>query len=190
MSAAPIEFLNEPERVRAALSPIRRLLLTRLREPSSATRLAAALGVPRQRVNYHLRELERAGLVELVEELPRRGCVERILAVSADAFVVDPSVIGEAVVTQDRFAAGHLVQTAAGVVRDVARMQASAERQGARLLTFTIETEVGFAEPGDLERFTEALAESVGRTAARFDAPGRRYRVVVGGHPASAKEET
>jgi hypothetical protein len=147
-------------------------------------------GLPRQRVNYHLRELERAGLVELVEEIPRRGCVERIMVAGADAFIVDPAVIGEAVAAQDRYAAAYLVNTAAGVVRDVARMQAGAERQGTRLLTFTIETEVGFAEPEDLERFTEALAESVARTAARFEAPDRRYRVVVGGHPAPAKEET
>ena len=61
-------LLQEPERVRTALSPLRRSLLERLREPASATRVAAELGIPRQRVNYHLRELERAGLVELVEE--------------------------------------------------------------------------------------------------------------------------
>jgi hypothetical protein len=72
------------------------------------------------------------------------------------------------------------------VVRDVARMQAAAEDEGQRLLTFTIEAEVGFAEPTDLDRFVEALA----RTIAAFDAPGRRYRVVAGGHPAPAKEET
>ena len=72
------------------------------------------------------------------------------------------------------------------MVRDVARMQDAAEEQGRRLLTFTIETEVGFAEPADLDRFVEALAQ----TAAAFDAPGRRYRVVIGGHPAPAKEET
>ena len=104
--------------------------------------------------------------------------------------MVDPSVIGEAAAAQDRYAAAHLVQIAAGVVRDVARMQTAADREGKRLLTFTIETEVGFAEPEDLERFTEALTQSVAATAARFDAPGRRYRVVVGGHPAPAKEDT
>ena len=134
-------------------------------------------------MNYHLRELERAGLVELVEERQRRGCTERVFA--ARSFVVDPAVIGEATEVQDRFAAGHLVATATGIARDVARMQEAAERQGERLLTFTIETEIGFAEPKDLKRFTEAVA----RLAARFDAPGRRYRVVVGGHPAPAKEE-
>lgn len=130
-------------------------------------------------MNYHLRELERAGLVELVEERRRRGCTERVLA--ARSFVVDPAVIG----AQDDFAAGHLVNTATGLARDVARMQQAAERRGERLLTFTVEAEVGFEEPEDLERFTEALA----RTVAAFDGPGRRYRVVVGGHPAPAKEE-
>ena len=176
-------LLQEPERVRTALSPLRRSLLERLREPSSATRVAAELGIPRQRVNYHLRELERAGLVELVETRRRRGCTERLLV--AREFVVDPAVIGEAAEEQDRFAAAHLVNTAARVVRDVARMQSAAEEQGERLLTFTIEAEVGFAEPADLDRFVEALA----RTVADFDAPGRRYRVIVGGHPAP-KEET
>jgi DNA-binding transcriptional ArsR family regulator len=176
---AIVELLHDPERVRAALSPIRRTLLGRLRQPSSATRLAAELGLPRQRVNYHLRELERAGLVELVEERQRRGCTERVLA--ARSFVVDPGVIG----AQDDFAAGHLVNTAAGVVRDVTRMQDAAERRGERLLTFTVEAEVGFEQPEDLDRFTEAIA----RIVAAFDAPGRRYRVVVGGHPAPAKEE-
>lgn len=185
MAAAPVELLHEPERVRLALSPIRRTMLERLREPASATQLAAALGLPRQRVNYHLRALERAGLVRLVEERQRRGCVERIVVAAADAFVVDPAVLGQTETdAQDRFAAAHLVNTAAGVVRDVARQQADAERRGARLLTFTLETEVGFAEPRDLDRFTEALADCLARVAARFDAPERRYRVVIGGHPA------
>ena len=75
------------------------------------------------------------------------------------------------------------------MVRDVARMQHAAEGRGERLLTFTIETEVGFAAPADLERFTEAARRGAS-TAAGFDAPGRRYRVVVGAHPAPAKEDT
>jgi hypothetical protein len=140
-------------------------------------------------VNYHLRALERAGLVELVDTRRRRGCVERIVVAAAEAFVVDPSVLGEhPTERQDRFAAAYLMTTAADMVRDVARQQGEADRQGARLLTFTLETEVGFAEPEDLERFTDALAECLATTAARFDAPGRRYRVVVGGHPVPRTE--
>jgi DNA-binding transcriptional ArsR family regulator len=183
-----LSYLEEPEKVRAALSPLRRQLLNLLQEPASGTQLAAALDLPRQRVNYHLRELEKAGLVELVEERQRRGCVERILRATAGSFVVDPAVMGRArAFTQihDQYAAEHLVEVAAGTVRDVARMQSKADAAGKRLLTFTLEAEVRFAEPGDVHRFTDALAEAVRKTVEAFDTEGGRpYRLIAGGHPA------
>jgi DNA-binding transcriptional ArsR family regulator len=179
-------YLDEPEKVRRALSPIRRQLLARLREPASATQLAAVLDMPRQRVNYHLRALEDAGLLELVEERPRRGCVERILRTRPGALLVDPSVIDDEVThIHDQYAAEHLVSVAASTVRDVARMQAAAADQGKRLLTFTVEAAVRFGQPQDVHAFTDELADAVRAVVERFDtAGGRPYRVVAGGHPA------
>jgi len=193
---ASIAVLEQPDDVRLALSPMRRTLLERLRTPSSATQLASELALGRQRVNYHLRALEGAGLIELVEERQRRGCVERVLVSRAHAFVVDPALMavqapsrspraGVPQAAQDRFAVEHLIGTAAAVVRDVGRMQARAHQQGTRLLTFTIDTEITFATPADLERFSTELAEFVARHSARSESPdGRRYRLVIGGHPA------
>ncbi|WP_436763073.1 helix-turn-helix domain-containing protein [Streptosporangium sp. V21-05] len=256
MAAIEMTLMDEPDRLRVALTPIRRRLLARLREPASAVQLAAEFDLPRQRVGYHLRVLEEVGLVELVEERPRRGFVERVMGVTANAFLVDPGVLdapdkapeadgasgadeatgvdgvteaggvtggarvggagetgggggeftgltgltGAAEVAQvaqvagaagefrrvaDQYAAEHLVEVAAGTVRDVARMAAAADRQGVRLLTFTLEARVRFAEPGDVHDFTDALADALSRVAARFDTPGGRpYRLVAGGHPA------
>ena len=185
------DLMTDPDRVRLALSPIRRRLLERLREPASATRLAAELGLSRQRINYHLRALEHAGMLELVEERPRRGCTERILGARADAFVVDPAVLGavEEVDAQDRYAAEHLIGAASAVVRDVARMQGAARADGTRLLTFTIETEVQLAAPDDLERFAGRLAELVAEAASEHTS-GRPYRLVLGAHPAPAPPTT
>jgi DNA-binding transcriptional ArsR family regulator len=187
-------FVDDPDRVRAALSPLRRELLRRLEQPASATELAAAMGQPRQKVNYHLRMLEAAGLVELVEERRRRGCIERIMRASAQAFVVDPTMLGarSRLVERDQFAAEHLVETAAATVRDVSRMQSAAAKQDKRLLTFTIETDVAFAEPADVHRFTDALARAVANTAAEHGTRdgGRPYRIVVGGHPTPASERS
>jgi DNA-binding transcriptional ArsR family regulator len=191
---ARLDYIGEPERVRLALSPIRRRLLERLREPASATGLAAELGLSRQRINYHLRALEQAGLLELVEERPRRGFTERILAARADAFVVDPAVLGAVadVEAQDRYAAEHLIGAASDVVRNVVRMQAAARREGTRLLTFTIEADVRFAAPADVERFCNHLAELVGDAAAIHGTAtgGRPYRLVLSGHPAPAPPTT
>ena len=183
-------LMDDAKDLRLALSPIRRQILERLQAPGSAASLAADLGLPRQKVGYHLRALEEAGLVTLHEERARRGFTERLFLASAEAFVIDPVLLGRdlphAVQAQDRHAAGHLVSTAAGLVRDVARMRQAAEAEGKRLLTFTVETEVAFAAPADLERFTDRLAEAMAGLVREFDTPdgGRRYRLVVGGHPA------
>ena len=182
-----VALVDEPARVRLALSPVRRRLLERLAEPASATQLAAELGLPRQRVNYHVRRLEAAGLVELVEERPRRGFTERVLRSAARSFLIDPDLLGEPPATPsphrlDRFAADHLVTTAAGVVRDVTHMRDAAARGGRRLLTFTLETEVRLAAPADVERLANDLAAGVAGIVARFEqAGGRRFRLVLGG---------
>ena len=197
MDAVSVALLDRPDRLRAALPPIRRQLLERLRQPASATELAAEMSVPRQRLNYHLRELERAGLLHLVEERQRRGCVERILAARADAFVVDPAVVGArrakavSASAQDRYSAEHLIDAAGSVVRNVARMRGQAEEQGKRLLTFTADTEIAFSTPADFERFTTALAEFLAREAAKAHAPsgGRRYRVLLAAHPAPSGDK-
>jgi len=182
-------LMTDASQARVALTPIRRRLLERLREPGSAASLAAELGVPRQKLGYHLRSLEAAGLIRLVEERRRRGFTERVFMAAADEFVIDPSMMGPPdpaeIDAQDRFASDHLVRTAAGVVRDVARMRQAADQEGTRLLTLTVEAELSFASPRDFDRFTERLTEAVAELARTFAAPrGRRYRLVAAAHPA------
>ena len=113
----------------------------------------------------------------------------------AGAFVVDPAVIQPPIAhaqAGDRFAAEHLVATASAVVRDVCRMQAAADRSGRRLMTFTLETDVAFAEPADVHRFTDVLARAVANNAEEHGTRngGRPYRIVVGGHPTPASERS
>ena len=81
----------------------------------------------------------------------------------ADAFLVDPGILGPPpeVLVQDRFAADHLVSVAAGIVREVSRMRRAADEAGQRLLTFTVEADVGFATPQHLEDFSRELTEAV-----------------------------
>ena len=194
-----LALVDAPEALRAALPPLRRRLLDRLREPASAVVVAGEFGLPRQQVNYHLRTLEAAGFLELVETRARRGCTERVLRTSARAFIVDPQVIApapaagarRAAAKQDRFAADTLVNAASAVVRDVSRMQARASEQDARLLTCAIETEVRLASPADFARLSALLATLVARAVADVGVAegGRSYRVVVGAHPTPARRK-
>lgn len=190
--AAAVDVVRGGERLRGALSPLRRRLLAELREPASAAVLAARLGQSRQRLNYHVRELEKAGLVELVELRPRRGCVERVVRATARAVMVDPDASGDLqTAAQDRFAADALLAIAARTISDVATMRARADATGRRLVTFAIEAEVGFAHPADIRRFAERLGRQVTELVATFDSgrPEHRYRLVAGGHPAPGPQE-
>ena len=63
-----VAVIDDPAAAEAALEPARARLLAQLTEPRSASMLATAVGLPRQKVNYHLRTLEQHGLVELVQE--------------------------------------------------------------------------------------------------------------------------
>lgn len=185
-------LLDDADRVRTALSPIRRRLLAELQAPGSAASLAVALGMPRQKVGYHLKALEDAGLVNLVEQRQRRGFTERLFTASADAYLIDPDLLaGPApeALTQDRYAADHLIRTAAETVREVGRMRQAADAEGRRLLTFTLDAEIAFAAPGDIERFAERLTQAVAALAAEFNtAGGRPYRLIAATHPAKGSK--
>lgn len=187
-----VDVVRGIDRLRGTLSPLRRAILVALREPASATEIAGRLGETRQRIGYHVRELERGGFVELVRLRQRRGCTERVVRATAHAVLVDPHVTGDlAAVTQDRFAVDALIAMAARTVSDVAAMRERAHARRRRLATFAIEADVGFAEPVDIERFAGELAECIARLAAKYDTgqTRRRYRVVAGGHPATNPSE-
>jgi DNA-binding transcriptional ArsR family regulator len=189
-ASSKAELIDDAGRALMALSPVKRRLLEALREPGSAASLSKRLDLPRQQLGYHLRALEAAGLVRLVEERQRRGFVERVLVVAAEAFVIDPALLvgGELVAAQDRHAAEHLVAAAGAVVREVTRMRGAAEAAGQRLLTLTVEADIGFEHPQDFEDFSAALAEAIAALAVRYQpAPGKRgYHLLVGAHPAPA----
>ena len=89
-----VEVIDDPAVAAVAIDPVRARILAELANPGSATTVAAALGQPRQKVNYHLRALEDHGLVTLVEERPRRGLTERVLVASARSYVLSPEILG------------------------------------------------------------------------------------------------
>ncbi|MBW8304292.1 MAG: helix-turn-helix domain-containing protein [Brevundimonas sp.] len=192
MATRPSALLDDLDTALLALAPIRRRILTALGEPASAAGLAEQLGMPRQKIGYHLRALEGAGLVRPAGERRKRGFTERLF-VAARNHVLDPALMQappdpDAVDAQDRHAADHLISTASTIVRDVARMRQDAAAEGSRLLTLTVEAEVVFATPADFDAFTEEVSGAVAALARKYAAPsGRRYRLTAAAHPAVPK---
>ena len=57
-----IQVIDDPATATVALEPIRSRLLSEMAAPASAATLAARVGLGRQKVNYHLRALEKWGM--------------------------------------------------------------------------------------------------------------------------------
>ena len=186
-----VAVIGDPAAAEVSLDPVRARLLAELAEPASATMLAARIGLPRQKVNYHLRALERHGLVELVEERRKGNCTERLLRATAASYVISPSALAavqpDPERAPDRVSAAWLLAVASRLVRDVGDLIAGAARARRRLATFALDGEVRFASAADRAAFAEELAGAVADLVARYHDPaaprGRDHRLVVALHP-------
>lgn len=187
----PLEVIRSPESAAALLDPTRQKLLAHLKEPDSASGLARRLRLPRQRINYHLRVLESAGLVELIEERLKGNCLERVVRATARAFLISPEALGAlgptAETASDRLSSAYLIAAAGRTIRDVAALEARARKEGKRVATLTVEADVRFANAESRAKFAEELAHAVARLAAKYHddkAPGgRRFRLLAAVHP-------
>jgi DNA-binding transcriptional ArsR family regulator len=174
-----------------ALDPIRARLLAELVQPGSASSLAVRVGQPRQKVNYHLRELERHGLVELVEERRRGNMTERVLQATASSYVISPAALAavepDPARSPDRLSARWLLAVGARLVRDVGILITGASKAGQRITTYALDGEVRFATAQDRAAFAEELTNAVTGLVAKYHdesgAGGRAYRIVVAVHP-------
>ncbi|MGY5034224.1 ArsR/SmtB family transcription factor [Streptomyces sp. 900116325] len=191
-----VAVIEEPAAAEASLDPIRSRILAALAEPGSAAMLAVRLGLPRQKVNYHLKELERHGLVELVEERRKGNVTERIYGATAASYVISPSALAavspDPSRSPDQLSARWLLALGARLVQEVGTLLTGAARAKRRVASFGIDAEVRFASAADRMAFADELAQVVGALVGRYhdeSAPGgRTHRVIVGLHQVPAPQ--
>ena len=194
---ATLEVIHGADAASAALQRTRREVLAALDQPDSAAGLARRLGISRQRLNYHLRALERRGLVECIEERRKGNCTERILRATARAFVISPDALGALKTTPDaaadRLSAAYVIAVSARTIREVSTLDTRARQAGKRIATLTIDSEVTFASAEARASFASELNQSVAALVAKYHddaAPsGRRFRVVAHSHPVAESQE-
>jgi DNA-binding transcriptional ArsR family regulator len=191
-----LDVIDAAAAAAASLDPIRARLLAELVEPASASGLAARVGMPRQKVNYHLRTLERHGLIELVEVRRRGNLDERVMRATAACYVISPGALGALAPdpqrAPDRLSARYLIALAARIVHEVGALVAGATAAGRRVATFAADGQVRFASAADRAAFAEELAAAITALIARYhdeSAPGGRpHRVVLAVHPVYREE--
>ncbi len=197
-----LQVIRDAAEASALLDPARLQLLECLAEPDSAAGLARRLRLPRQQVNYHLRELEKRGLVEFVEERRRGNCLERRVRATASQYVVSPEVLGrigappsaaDALPAPDRYSIAYLVSVAARAIRELALLAVRAAQAHKRLATLTLDTEIRFRSAEERAAFAAEFTEALVRLAAKYHdgahPGGRAFRCIAGVYPLITRQD-
>jgi len=85
-----IEIVSDPEVLKAALNPLAWKILNTINEqPSYPNKIAKKLRVNEQNVYYHIRNLQKSGLIECVSEEKKQGAVCKYFVPTAQAFGIE-----------------------------------------------------------------------------------------------------
>ena len=200
---ADLESIGSRQRAGALLHPLRQRLLSLSMEPASASELARRLGLPRQRVNYHVRKLESAGFLKPAGRARKGNMIEQKYVATARAYVLSPGLLGPIGADwrdiADTASADYLLALAEQVRSDVGRAAEEAESDGKRIATLSLKSQFRFDSPGQRTEFANAVRSAVVDVIARHSSPnrlengrpgkGRPFRLVLACYPVPAEAE-
>jgi len=97
-----ILVLRDIEEIKAVSHPYRLEIMEAFdNEPLSAKQLSEILGEPHAKVNYHIKTLLAAGILELVEERVKSGIIEKYYLPKAKMVVIDKSILNKSMENND-----------------------------------------------------------------------------------------
>jgi DNA-binding transcriptional ArsR family regulator len=198
VAGSGLDLVREPAQAAILLHhPLRLKILAALLEPDSAAGVARRMKLPRQTVNYHVRELARARLLARAGRRRRRHLFEQCYVATARGYVLSPELLGKLAAdpaqVADTFSAKYLLGLASKLQSELARSAELATAAGQRLATLSVNTELRFTSPAQRGAFTQELQRSILEAAGRHSSPftkadgsaaeGRPFRLVVGCYP-------
>ena len=186
-----VHVIDEGGPATSALHPLRREILSELAQPESAAGLARRIGVPRQQVNYHIRQLEGQGLVKLVGERRVRNCTERLVQAVGRSYMISPAALGELGADperiEDKASASYLLAVASQMIQDLAGLQHGASHPDNVTRTLALRADIRFKSREAQTAFTDELTEEVARLVTKYHVPQaskrRLFRVHASAYP-------
>lgn len=192
--AQSVHVVEDIEALQVLGHPLRVRILEALREPGSAATVAREVGEARQKVNYHLKELERVGLVQAVGERRTGNFIETLYEAVARSFLVSPRVAWSDPRRVDALRQQHslerLVMVGGQLERDAISLLDRAAFDGEQIASAAVEVDVHFADEKDRAAFLDEYLAAVQKLCDRYGSrKGLPYRVVLAAHPAAQTEE-
>jgi DNA-binding transcriptional ArsR family regulator len=185
-----VQLLDDAEAVQALTHPVRIRVLDALRAPDSAAGVARVIGQSRQNANYHLKELERAGLVERAGERRKGAFTEQLYRSTASTYVVSSRLAWgderRASTLRDQVSLEHLVVLGERLQRDASDLLDRATFDGEEIASAAVEAEVRFADDEARAAFMRDYLSVLGPLLKEHGSSrGKPYRVAVAAYPDS-----
>jgi DNA-binding transcriptional ArsR family regulator len=175
-------YIDAVEQADALLKPKRVEVLRQLAEPRTCTQIGQVLGETPQAIYYHVKRLQAAGLVKLVEEHRVRGIVEGVYQAVAKSFWVAPKVVGRLGPERERDALlglGFLLDLTEEMQHDLAELAAGPPS----LPSFGIAGDIRLA-PEDGAAFVAELQQAFGEVLTRYSGgEGHSFRLALACYP-------
>ncbi|HZI89377.1 MAG TPA: helix-turn-helix domain-containing protein [Candidatus Polarisedimenticolia bacterium] len=165
-------LIEKPDQAEAILHPLRLEILKRSGEPRTCTELADAVGETPQKIYYHVKVLQRAGVLERVEERRVRAIHEGYYQAVARAYWLSPKLVGRVPGPRrprDPASLGSLLPVVEELQSDVGRL-AERERPGSTSLAFS--AQVRLARPEDRTAFLSEVQNAIQAVAKKYGAAG------------------
>ncbi|QRG68084.1 winged helix-turn-helix domain-containing protein [Brevibacillus choshinensis] len=187
--------VEAPEQAMALLNPLRAEILSRLAEPASAAEVARGINEIPQRVNYHLKALEKVGLVRKVGSRQVRNLVEVLYLAIARTYVLSEALnFANETIQQmkDQGALSHLIHTAERIKRDALALMERSDREE-EIPSATLDTSIRLASAEQRSAFVEEYVQLVNQLVKKYQskAEGQEtYQVILAVYPKEGGEES
>jgi DNA-binding transcriptional ArsR family regulator len=183
-----VGVVDDIQEVAALTHPVRIAALAALRSPDSAASVARAIGQSRQLVNYHLKELERAGLIVPAGERRKGNFVEQLYRAVASTFVVSPRLAWSGAdrerALRDQASLEHLIVVGERLQRGATALLDRAAFDGEEIASAVVEGEIRLTDEAARSAFMTEYLAMLGPLLKKHGAKrGPRYRVVIAVHP-------
>ena len=194
-------YIESIEQAMVLLKPVRLALLQRMATPHTCHDLAQSLDDTPQKIYYHIKALEQAGLVEKIDERRGRGRTESRDQATARTYWLAPRLInavGGKRTAQDQTSLRVLLSLAEEVQADVGRLAQRSEA-GSHVPSLSLSAQIHLPNPNRRAEFLQELQTVFQALARKYGLPGddlddnrttvgESFRLVFACYPQSAKE--
>ncbi|OOE12331.1 ArsR/SmtB family transcription factor [Fictibacillus arsenicus] len=159
-------IVTEPEQAAALLHPVRSEIISLLKEPRSATELSKVMNDSAQKVNYHLKTLEKVGLVTRAGTRNVRNLVEVLYRSAGKTFLLSDSLgLSQETIRKlkDQTALAHVLSLTEKIKRDAVSLMEEAEDE--EIPSAVMEMELSLLDVEErqafLQGYTNMLSELI-----------------------------